>query len=128
MADVWTDAGQALVVDILDGTASSPGANGWYVDWGTGAGTAAVGDTALFTESTETRVQVTCSQPAANQSRYVGTITADGTKTITNAGIFNSGTKASGTLWLHSDFTGVALNASDSIQFTFTVTWKDVSE
>jgi hypothetical protein len=126
MADVWTDAGQALVVDILDGTASSPGATGWYVGWGTGAGTAAVGDTTLSTEASESRVQVTCSQPAANQSRYVGTITADGTKTITNAGIFNAST--SGTLWLHSDFTGVALNASDSIQFTFTVTWKDVSE
>jgi len=126
MADVWTDAGQALVVDILDGTASSPGGTGWYVGWGTGAGTAAVTDTTLSTEATEARVQVTCSQPAANQSRYVGTITADGTKTITNAGIFNAST--SGTLWLHSDFTGVALNASDSIQFTFTVTWKDISE
>lgn len=121
MADIFTDAGEDLVVDILDGTTASPGATGWYTGWGTGAGTAAKGDTTLFTEASETRVQATMSQPASNQTRAVATITADGTKTITNAGLFNAST--SGTLFLHSDFTGVAVDASDSIQFTFTVTW-----
>lgn len=121
MADIFTDAGEDLVVDILDGTVASPGGTGWYVGWGTGAGTAAKGDTTLSTEASETRVQATMSQPASNQTRAVATITADGTKTITNAGLFNAST--SGTLFLHSDFTGVAVDASDSIQFTFTVTW-----
>lgn len=56
-------------------------------------------------------------RPTAYQ--VVGTITADGTKTITNAGLFDAST--SGNLFMKGDFTGVALNASESIQFTMKV-------
>ena len=119
MADIFTTVGETLVTDFVDGTASAP-AN-WYVAWGTGAGTAAKGDTTLSTEATEARVVVTESQPTASQNRFVGTITADGTKTITNAGILSAA--AAGSLLLHSDFTGVAVVLNDSIQFTFTITW-----
>lgn len=119
MADIFTQAGEEIVADLVDGTVSAP-AN-WYIGWGTGAGTAAKGDTTLFTEASESRVTATESQPAADQNRFVGTITANGTKTITNAGVLSAA--AAGTLLLHSDFTGVALNANDSIQFTFTITW-----
>ncbi len=119
MADIFTQAGEELVADYVDGTASAP-AN-WYVAWGTGAGTAAKGDTTLFTEATESRVIATESQPTADANRFIGTITADGTKTITNAGVFDAST--TGNLLLKSDFTGVALVLNDSIQFTFTITW-----
>ena len=119
MADIFTSVGEGLVADYVDGTASAP-AN-WYIGWGTGAGTAAKGDTTLFTEASESRVTATESQPTADANRFVGTITADGTKTITNAGVFDAST--SGNLLLKSDFTGIALTASDSIQFTFTITW-----
>lgn len=119
MADIFTQAGEEFVTDLVDGTASAP-AN-YYIGWGTGAGTAAKGDTVLFTEASEARVVGAESQPTTDSNRFIGTLTADGTKTITNAGVFTAST--SGTLMLHSDFTGVALNASDSIQFTFTITW-----
>lgn len=119
MADIFTDVGETLVADFVDGTASAP-AN-WYVAWGTGAGTAAKGDTTLFTEASESRVAVTESQPSSNVNQFVGTITASGAKTITNAGIFDA--SSGGNLLLKSDFTGVALGASDSIEFTFTLTW-----
>ena len=119
MADIYTDAGEEITADIMDGTTTPP--TNWFVAWGTGAGTAAKTDTTLFTEATEARVASTESQPAANQNRFVATITADGAKTITNAGVLSA--SSGGTLLLKSDFTGVVLATSDSIQFTFTLTW-----
>ena len=119
MADIFTDVGETLVADYVDGTQNAP--TNWYVAWGTGAGTAAKGDTTLFTEASEARVIATESQPSADQNRFVGTITADGSKTITNAGVFDAST--TGDMLLKSDFTGIALALNDSIQFTFTITW-----
>ncbi len=119
MADIFTSAGEAIVADFVDGTASAP-AN-WYVGWGTGAGTAAKGDTVLATEASETRIAATESQPTADANRFVATMTADGAKTITNAGVLSAIT--TGTLLLHSDFTGILLATSDTIEFTFTLTW-----
>lgn len=119
MADVFTDKGEELVADYVDGTASAPA--DWYVGWGTGAGTAVKGSTALNTEASEARVAATKSQPAANQNQFVAQLTADGSKTITNAGVFDAAT--TGNLLLHSDFAGIALEANDTIEFTFTLTW-----
>lgn len=118
MADIFTSAGEALAADILDGTTAAPT---WRVGWGTGAGTAAKGDTTLFTEASEARVNATMSQPAANQNRFVAQIVANGTKTITNAGVLSAA--SGGTLLLHSDFAGVPLLLNDAITFTFTVSW-----
>jgi len=119
MADIFTDVGENQVADFFDGTANAP--TNWYIAWGTGAGTAAKGDTTLFTEASESRVTATEAQPSSNVNRLTGTITADGTKTITNAGVFDAST--SGNMVLKSDFTGVALVASDQIAFTFDLTW-----
>jgi hypothetical protein len=119
VADIFTDVGETLVADYVDGTASAP--TNWYVAWGTGAGTAAKGDTTLFTEASEARVIATESQPTGDQNRLVGTITADGAKTITNAGVFDASTV--GNMLLKSDFTGIVLALNDSIQFTFDLTW-----
>jgi hypothetical protein len=119
MANVFTDAGEALLTDIVDGTASVPA--DWYVGWGTGAGTAAKADTTLFSEASEARVAATMTQPTADANRFTATLTCAGAgKTITNAGVFNAST--TGTLLLKSDFTGVALEVGDSIQFVFTWT------
>ena len=118
MADIFTDAGEDKVVDILDGTAAAPT---WTVAWGTGAGTAAKTDTTLFTEAAEARVNATLSQPSSNQSRYVATITSASGQTITNAGVFDAG--AAGNMLLKSDFTGVVLANGDKIEFTLTITW-----
>lgn len=113
MADIYTQAGEEFVIDELDAFGS------YYIGWGTGAGTAAKGDTVLFTEASESRVASADTQPSADILQFVATITADGVKTITNAGVFNAATN--GTLILHSDFTGVVLASGDKIEFTFSL-------
>ena len=90
-ATVFTHAGKAIttnLVTVLGGTAPK------YVGWGTGAGTAAVGDTTLFTESAdETRATGTITRVTTSQAndtvQVVGTMTcAVSGKTITNVGLF----------------------------------------
>jgi len=116
MATVFTTVGKQWSVDKWDETVSTtPG----FVGWGTGAGTAAVADATLFTEATEARVATVLSQPAADTLQATGTIVANGTKTITNAGVFTASTV--GTLILHADFTGIPLLLNDSIAFTWTL-------
>lgn len=119
MATIYTQAGEELTADIFDGTVVAP--TNYYIGWGTGAGTAVKGSTTLNTEAAEARVVGTESQPVADQNQFVGTLTSASTQTITNAGLFSAAT--AGTLVIHGDFTGVALNTNDSIQFTFQLTW-----
>ncbi len=116
MADVYTQAGEELVVDILDGTVAPPT---YHVGWGTGADTADKSDTTLSTESAETRVVTAQTQPSADINQFKGTITASAGRTITNAGILSLIT--GGVLLLFSDFTGVVLASGDKIEFTFTL-------
>ena len=118
MANIYTTAGEAITVDIMDGTVAAPT---WRAAWGTGAGTAAKANTTLFTEATEARVNTTNSQPSASVNQMVATITAAGAQTITNAGIFDAAT--SGNLLIKSDFAGIALAIGDKIEFTFQITW-----
>lgn len=113
-----------------------------YIGWGTGAGTSARGDTSLFTEAYSTqnngtgnqRTTATVSRVTTSQTndsiQLTATLTAPtGGLTVTNCGAFDSqGTSANlttapsgGNLMLKSDFTGIALNASDSISFQLTL-------
>lgn len=116
MATVYTTVGKQFIVDLIDATVAVAS---HYIAWGTGAGTAAVGDTTLFTEASEARVSATKSQPAADKNQWLAQITADAGKTITNAGVFSA--SSGGTLILKGDFTGIALNTGDKIEFTFTL-------
>jgi hypothetical protein len=97
-----------------------------FMGWGTGAGAGAAGSTDLSTAATEARVSGTSSQVTTTQTndthQVVGTITATGSKTITNVGIFDaagSGSPPSGGV-LYAIFDGLsqALVSGDSIQFT----------
>jgi len=115
-ATVLTSVGEAWIVDKLDETVQTTGD---YIGWGTGAGTAAKADTALFTESAETRVTATRTQPLADKIRWVGTLTSASAQTITNAGNFTAVT--AGTLIVHGDFTGIALAIGDKIEFTIDI-------
>lgn len=122
MATVLTTAGKGIVTNRIkngDTGATEPK----YVAWGTGAGTAAVGDTTLFTEASEPRVSGTSSLVTTSVTndtyQVVGTLTASAGKTITNAGLFDAST--SGNLFVKGDFTGLALNSGDAIQFTIKV-------
>ncbi len=118
MATVYTTVGKAFVVDAIDGTvATTPG----FIGWGTGAGTAAVGDTTLFTEDsagspTYARIAAAQTQPTADTNQQTATLVSNGTKTITNMGVFTALT--AGTLIIKSDFTGIPLLLNDSIAFT----------
>ena len=64
MADVFTQTGEELFADIIDGTTSAPT---WAIAWGTGAGAAAKGDTPLTTTAAAHRVASHTSQPPARQ-------------------------------------------------------------
>jgi len=97
------------------------------IGWGTGAGTAAVGDTTLFTEAlvslsagTTDHTVGTSSQVTTTTTndtyQVTGTRTATGAGTVTNAGLWDAA--SAGTLFLKGDFTGIGLAANDSISFT----------
>jgi hypothetical protein len=117
MATVLTSAGEAWVIDKLDNTVVTTGK---YISWGTGAGTADKADTTLFTEATESRVEATITQPAADKIQWVATMTCNLTgKTITNAGNFVA--TSGGSPIVHGDFTGVPVTSGDTIQFTITL-------
>lgn len=119
-ATVITNAGQAIVTNRISGAGTEP----HFVMWGTGAGTAGVTDTTLFTETTdEARTTGTSSRVTTTVTndtyQVVGTITvATSGKTITNMGLFDVVTASSGNLYFKSDFTGLALSVADSITFT----------
>jgi hypothetical protein len=119
MATLLVNTGKAVVTNYLNGGAATQPK---YVAWGTGAGTTAATDTTLFTE-TGSRVSGTTTQQTTSTTndtfQVVGTLTAGGSLTITNAGTFDAST--SGNLFVKGDFTGVPLNSGDSIQFTVKV-------
>jgi hypothetical protein len=116
MATILANTGKAIFHNRLKGTGTEP----VYTAWGTGAGTAAIADTTLFTESAEARVAGTSSVVTTTTTndtyQVVGTMVATAGRTITNAGLFDAST--SGNLFMKGDFTGVALNSGESIQFT----------
>lgn len=120
MATVYTQVGEEVVTDLVQGTSAVhlDDTNG-KIGWGTGAGTAAKGDTTLFTEASEARVAVTTTQPTADKLQWIGTLTADGSKTITNAGLFDAAT--AGNLIIHGDHAGQAVALGDKIEYTFTL-------
>jgi hypothetical protein len=99
-----------------------------FIQWGTGAGTAAVADTGLFStaSTTESRTTGTSSQQTGAQTnskwRVVGTITAAGARTILEVGLFDavgSGSPASGgNFFLHADHGSTTLATNDTITYT----------
>lgn len=119
MATVVPYTGLAICTNRLKSSGTEPN----YVAWGTGAGTAAQSDTTLFTEASEARVAGTSTQQTTTQTndtyQVLGTLTANGTKTITNAGLFDA--SASGNMALKGDFTGVVLALNDQIAFTMKI-------
>lgn len=118
MATVFTNVGKQVTTNRVKGSGTEPS----YVGWGSGAGTAAITDTTLFSEilprtlGTSTQVTTTTTN---DTYQVVGTIAAAGSVTITNAGLFDAAT--AGNLFMKGDFTGVALTTGESIQFTMKV-------
>lgn len=97
MANVVATTGYAIATGRLIGsTPTQPEPK--YVGWGTGSGTSAVTDVALFTQAPEARVSGTTSQITTTTSndtyQILATITAGTTETITNVGAFDLSTLA----------------------------------
>lgn len=120
MATVLTSAGKAIVTNLVSGLG---GTVGKWIGWGTGAGTAAVGDTDVFTASAEARTVGTPTRTTTSVTndtfQVTGTITATGSRSITNVGTFDALT--SGNIFVHADHSTIALLTGESIAYTVTV-------
>ena len=126
-ATVVVNVGLAIITNRIIQAGTAPK----NIGWGTGAGTAVVGDTTLFAEKlvdlttaagtdhtvgTESR----STQTQTNDTYQVdGTRTATGAGTVTNAGLFDAA--SGGTLFAKGDFTGIGLASGDSIAFTWKI-------
>lgn len=119
MADVITNGGRAQAAGYLSNTVTQIVT--YYGNVGTGAGTAAVADTTLFTEVGSARIAITPTRVtttvANDTAQYLFTYTATGSVAVTNAGYFTATT--AGVLMQKSDFSSIPLLSGDSIQFTF---------
>jgi len=129
MATVLTNNGEEWASERLAGVQGAGtnnvfGNNGSHIGWGTGAGTAAKGDTTLFTESSDPAARVATSVTVTgtgSSAKYQATATLPSTtsQTITNAGLWSA--SSGGVLFVKGDFTGIPLVNGDSIAFTITL-------
>ena len=120
MATVYVSAGEAVVVDLIDGTSGIHyDSTNSHIEQGTGTTAADKADTDIETPAGEARAQATASQAAADTNQWVATITATGSRAVTEAGLFNDAT--AGTLLIRSVFAAINVVTDDSIQFTFTL-------
>lgn len=124
-AVVITNGGEEWVVDKLNETVQTQ-CN--YLGWGEGAGTAAKGDTDLFTPvnidqaNTTLRVAATMTKQgtgATAKLQAVGTCVSPNTNNKTNAGLWTA--IGGGTLVVKGDHTSTAMAVGDQIQYTITV-------
>ncbi len=118
MATVFNNTGKAAVTALLAASTNK------YVGIGTGAGTAAIADTTLFTE-VETRATGTQTQQTTTTTsdtyQVVGTVTATASRAVTNAGVFDAATV--GNLFMKGDFATINLATGDSLQATCKVSF-----
>src|ERR1051325_4652031 len=131
MASVYTSVGKNWVADKMRYTnnvavgiiSTQPNDTPRFIGWGTGAGTAAVGDTTLFTESSDPATRATATLSGVTTTvtgdtfQAVGTLTSSTTQTITNAGLFDKVTV--GNMVMKGDHAGLPLLNTDSVQYTF---------
>lgn len=100
-----------------------------YLQWGTGTGAAAAANVVTTTSTTESRTTGTSSQQTTTVTsdtyRVTGTITAAGTRAITEVGVFDAAGSGSpptgGNMCIYGDFTTINLASGDSIAFTVNV-------
>jgi hypothetical protein len=121
LAVVFTNAGAAIVTNRIIQAGTAPK----NIGWGVGTNAAAVGDTALQTESapttaggrtvgTESRTTVTNTN---DNYQVVGTVTAGSTLAITESGLFDA--VSAGNMLIRGVFSAVNVVSADSIAFTF---------
>ncbi len=100
-----------------------------YLQWGTGSGALRSANVVTTTTTTEARSLATTTQQTITNSndtyQAVGTITAAGTRAITECGVFDAAGTGSpptgGNMDIYGDFSTINLATNDSITFTFKV-------
>src|SRR5262245_39276701 len=121
LAVAFTNAGAAIVTNRIIQAGTAPK----NIGWGIGTGAAAVGDTALGTESapttaggrtvgTESRTTITVTN---DNYQVVGTVTAGSSLAITEAGLFDA--LSAGNMLIRGVFSAINVVSADSIAFTF---------
>lgn len=103
----------------------------WFLQWGTGSAAAATANVVTTTSTTEARSSATTSQgtTTVTNDKFIltGTITAAGTRAITEVGAFDAvGTGSpptGGNMDIYGDFTVINLSTGDSIAFTINTTF-----
>ncbi len=103
----------------------------WYLQWGTGSGAAASANAVTTTSTTEARVAATASQQTGtvtnDKMRLTGTLTAAGSRAITEIGVFDAAGLGSpptgGNMDIYADFSVINLASGDSIAFTIDTTF-----
>lgn len=103
----------------------------WWLQWGTGSAAAAAANVVTTTTTTEARSSATASQATTTQTndtlQLTATITAAGTRAITEVGAFDAAGTGSpptgGNMDFYADFTVVNLANADSIAFTVKVSF-----
>lgn len=121
LAVVFTNAGAAIITNRIIQAGTAPK----NIGWGVGTNAAAVGDTALQTESapttsggrtvgTESRTTITNTN---DNYQVVGAVTAGSTLAITESGLFDA--VSAGNLLIRAVFSAINVVSGDSIAFTF---------
>jgi hypothetical protein len=118
------NAGLARITSLL-------AAASWYFQWGTGSGAAASATAVTTTSTTEARVAAATAQATttvtSDKINFTGTVTAAGTRAITEVGVFDAAGSGSpptgGNMDVYGDFTVINLASGDSIAFTVGVTF-----
>lgn len=116
------NTGRANVTAALVAYASVPK----YIQWGTGSAAATSATEVTAGTTTEARTNGTPSQQTtttANDTyRVTGTVTAAGTRAITEVGVFDAAGSGSpptgGNMCIYADFSVVNLATGESIAFT----------
>lgn len=101
----------------------------WFLQWGTSSAAAASANVVTTTTTTESRASATPTQVTttvtSDTMQLVGTITAAGTRAITEVGAFDAAGTGSpptgGNMDVYGDFSVINLASADSIQFTIQV-------
>jgi hypothetical protein len=123
-----TTTGVNWIVDCWQGTYNPNTMK--YHGCGTGAVAEAIGDTTLGAECTtvlnpdNTRATGSLAEGAtSNIFSSAGTLTFDGGATVTEHGILNQAATGGGTLWDRTVFAGIAVVSTDTLQFTYQITF-----
>jgi hypothetical protein len=110
--------GKTFIASRMVGVAST--VMGW-MELGTGTTAAAVGDTALQTAISGSRVTLTSGTSSTNVVTYVASFPAGtGTGAVTEAGVFNA--SSAGTMLCRTVFSVVNKGAADAMSITWTIT------